>query len=222
MRSLRMTLHPGVLPPDPTIRVRHQRGPHLALGELSGACGVYSLWIGLIALGVATLAQVRCLRLFGDDVFEHTWSRGLDTFFLGADEDELLALASSLGRYVKPTLSSGPMRTQIDFVTKSLQAGEVVLLGLEPRVGHEGHWTLACGIEEQVSNAGSKVTGILCIDSAEPASHMLRFNTRLELNVPNFGATYVRYRRANGDGGTVTIDSAISLARRPRRVKPPR
>lgn len=214
MRMLRTQLHPGLLPADPTIRARWQRGPHLALGELSGACGVYALWSALITLGVATVAQVKCIRLFADDAFKETWVRGLDTFFLGADEDELFALAKSLGRYVRPTLRKGSMRELVGFVIHSLRGGEVVLLGLESRTGQGGHWTLACGIEEQVSNAGPKVIGILCLDSAEPAPQLLRFNTRLELNVPHFGSTYVRYRKPNGDGGTMTIDSAISLGRR--------
>jgi len=216
MPLLRTTLHPGVMPADTKMRVRYQRGPHLMAGSLDGACGVYALWSALIALGVATRAQVLCLRYrFTDDQFEEAWVRGLDTFFLGSDDDELVALLQTVDRCVCHRLCKGPMRSQVAFVTNSLRSEEVVLLGLEHAGTPGGHWVLAVGLEELATDGQSKLIGILCLDSSEPAPQLLRFNARLELDSPHFGASRVRYRKANGDAHAMKIITAIALKRRP-------
>ena len=107
------------------------------------------------------------------------------------------------------------MRKQIDFTVRSLRKNELVLLGLERPNGRDGHWVLACGLEELVSKDGAEVIGILCLDSSEPSPELLRYNARLELHVPQKGATYVRFHGVSGDARSVTIDRAFSLTPRP-------
>ena len=99
----------------------------------------------------------------------------------------------------------------------------MVLLGLERRDERDGHWVLAVGLEELVTEKSGQVICILCLDSSEPPPDMLRYNARLELQVPKKGATYVRYRGASGNSRSMTIDQSIALlpARASKRTAKP-
>lgn len=217
MKVLRTTMHAGVMPPDTTIRARYQRGPHLRSGDIDGSCAPLSLWTALIVLGVVTRPQVICQKLtFTDDAFAETWLRSLDVWFAGATEEDHEVLLDTVSRYVRRSVCKGAMRKQIDFTIDSLRRGEVVLLGVERPGGRDGHWTLAVGLEEMVSGESSEVIGILCLDSSEPPPELLRYNARLELDVPKKRATYVRFHCVSGDARSMTIDCAISLS--PRRL----
>lgn len=217
MRVLHTTMHPGVMPPDSQLRARYQRGPHLRSGDIDGSCGPLALWSALIVLGFATRPQVICQKFMNtDDAFAETWLRSLDVWFPGATEDEFTVLLSTVSRYVRQAQCKGAMRKQIEFTIESLRRGEVVLLGVERPGGRDGHWTLAVGLEELVSGDSTEVIGILCLDSSEPVPELLRYNARLELKVPKKRATYVRFHGVSGDARSMTIDSAISLARRAR------
>lgn len=217
MRMLRTTMHPGVMPPDSQMRARYQRGPHLRSGDIDGSCGPLALWSALVILGFATRPQVICQKfMFTDDAFAETWLRSLDVWFQGASEQDYELLLDTVSRYVRRTECKGAMRKQIEFTIESLRRGEVVLLGMERPGGREGHWTLAVGLEELVSGDSAEVIGILCLDSSEPPPELLRYNARLELNVPKKRATYVRFHGVSGDARSMTIDGAISLAGRPR------
>ena len=220
MHVLRTTMHPGVMPPDPQLRARYQRGPHLRSGDIDGSCGPLSLWSALIILGFATRPQVICQKfMFTNDAFAETWLRSLDVWFQGATEDEYKVLLNTVSRYVRQAQCKGAMQKQVDFTIESLRRGEVVLLGMERPGARDGHWTLAVGLEELVSKDSAEVTGILCLDSSEPPPELLRYNARLDLNVPKKRATYVRFHGVSGDARSMTIDSAISLARRARFAK---
>jgi hypothetical protein len=215
MPTLQTRMHPGVMPVDTKIRARYQRGPHLMAGSIDGACGPLALWSALIVLGIATRAQVICQKyLFTDDAFEETWLRSLDLWFQGADDNEFDALLETVSRYVDHSACGGAMRKQVAFAVSSLRKSELVLLGLG-RPSGDGHWVLACGLEELVSTESSEVIGILCLDSSEPAPELLRYNARLELHVPQKGATFVRFHGVSGDTRSMTIDRAIALRRRP-------
>ena len=220
MQVLRTTMHPGVMPPDTKIRARYQRGPHLRSGDIDGSCAPLSLWSALIVLGIVTRPQVICQKLmFSEDAFAETWLRSLDVWFAGTTEEEHEVLLDTVSRYVRRSVCKGAMRKQIDFTIDSLRRGEVVLLGVERPGGREGHWTLAVGLEELVSGDSTEVIGILCLDSSQPSPELLRYNARLELNVPQKRATYVRFHGQSGDARSMTIDCAISLARRARFAK---
>ena len=216
MQSLRTQLHPGVLPTPRNVRPRRQRGPHLMQGDLDGASGVCALWSALITLGIATRTQATALRhLISDGVLERIWLSGLDTYFSGSDADETLALVQSVDRRLRHERCMGPMRAQVEFAVRYLRTGGVVLLKLAQRGAAEDHWAVAVGWETLGPEGKERVIGILCLDSAEPGPDLLRFNCRLELDVPHFGATYVRYRRASGDANGMTIVAAIALDRSP-------
>ena len=216
MRSLRTTMHPGVMPPDLRVRTRRQRGPHLMAGDLDGACGPLAMWTALMVLGIATRPQVMCQRfMFTDDAFEDTWLRSLDVWFSGADDNEMDALLDTVLRYVERDTCAGAMRSQVEFTVRHLRIGDVVLLGLERPGVAAGHWLVAVGIEELVADARTDVIGILCLDSSVPAPGLHRYNARLDLHVPHKGATFVRLHRANGDVRSMQIERAISLTRKP-------
>ena len=217
MPTLQTRMHPGVMPLDPKLRARYQRGPHLRSGDIDGSCGPLSLWSALIVLGFATRAQVICQKfMFTDDAFGETWLRSLDVWFQGTTEDEYQVLLDTVSGYVRRTECRGAMRKQIEFTIDSLRRGEVVLLGMERPGGRDGHVTLAVGLEELVSADDTEVIGILCLDSSEPPPELLRYNARLELNVPKKRATYVRFHGVSGDARSMTIDSAIALSRHER------
>ena len=223
MQVLHTTMHPGVMPSDPTIRARYQRGPHFRSGDLDGACGPLSFWMALTMLGVATRPQVICQKYqFENDKFEDAWQNSLGLWFVGADDQEMDALLDTVSRFVEREVCSGSMRKQVDFVVNHLRRNAVVLLGIERSDERDGHWTCAVGLEEIVSDKDRQVIGILCLDSSQPAPELLRYNARLELHVPQVGSTYVRYRGLSGDARSMTIDRAIALSPKPiqRRVSP--
>ena len=212
MQSLRTQLHPGVLPTPRNVRPRRQRGPHLMQGDLDGASGVCALWSALITLSFVTRAQAKSFRhQISHGVLQRLWLSGLDTYFAGSDDDQMLALVQVVGKRLCHERSIGPMRAQVEFVLRCLRAGGVVMLKLEQRAAAEDHWTLAVGWETLGVQGKERAIGILCLDSAEPGPSLLRFNCRLELDSPRFGATYVRYRRASGDACGMKIVSAIAL-----------
>ena len=214
MPVLRTTMHSGVLPPDSKLRARYQRGPHLMAGDLDGACGPIAVWSALIVHGIVTRPQV----VFRDftcaaDKFDAAWQKSLSLWFDGSDDDEMVALLATVAPFIDHHECSGAMRKQVDFVVERLRRNEVVLVGLERPHERDGHWVLAVGLEELVSEKGGQVIGILCLDSSEPPPDMLRYNARLELHVPKKGATYVRFRGASGNSRTMTIDRSIALSR---------
>lgn len=216
MSVLHTTMHPGVMPADTKIRARYQRGPHLMAGDLDGACGPLSLWTALIVLGLATRSQVICQKdRITDDKFEEAWLKSQGLWFQGADDDEMDLLLDTVSRFVDRSECVGAMRKQIDFVVDRLRQNDVVLLGLERRDERDGHFVLAIGMEELVTEKDRQVIGILCLDSSEPPPDLLRYNARLELHVPMKGATFVRFRGASGDSRSMTIDRSIAL--KPRR-----
>ena len=224
MPVLRTTMHPGVMPTDSKLRARYQRGPHLMAGDLDGACGPLAVWSAAILLGIVTRPQVIC-RDFASagDRFDAAWQKSLALWFDGADEDEAVALLATVAPFIDHHECSGAMRKQVDFVVDRLRRNEVVLAGLERRDERDGHWVLAVGLEELVTEKGGQVIGILCLDSSEPPPDLLRYNARLELQVPKKGATYVRYRGASGDSRSMTIDRSIALSptRSPKRAAKP-
>ena len=211
--QLRTTMHPGVMPADSKLRARYQRGPHLMAGDLDGACGPLAVWTALIVLGILTRPQVMC-RDFAciADKFDAAWQKSLALWFDGADEDEMVILLATVAPFIDHQECFGAMRKQIEFVVERLRQNEVVLLGLERRDERDGHWVLAVGLEELVTEKSGQVIGILCLDSSEPPPDMLRYNARLELHVPKKGATYVRYRGASGDSRSMTIDRSIAIS----------
>lgn len=216
MPTLQTRMHPGVMPIDTKIRARYQRGPHLMAGDLDGACGPLSLWTTLVVLKIATRPQVICQKFqFVNDKFEEAWKRCLGLWFEGTDDQEMDSLLDTVSPFVDRADCNGSMRKQVDFVIKHLRQNEVALLGLSRRDERDGHWTCAVGLEEIVTEKDRQVVGILCLDSSQPAPEMLRYNARLELHVPNRGATYVRYRGLAGDARTMTIDRSIAVWPRP-------
>lgn len=223
MKTLRTTMHPGIMPPDVQIRARYQRGPHLRSGDIDGSCGPLSLWSALIVLGIVTRPQVICQKfMFSEDAFTETWLRSIDVWFAGATEEEHEVLLDTVSRYVRSSTCKGAMREQLEFTIDSLRRGDVVLLGMERPGARDGHWTLAVGLEELISKDSVEVIGILCLDSSEPPPGLLRYNARLELNVPQKRATYVRFHGQSGDARSMTIDRAIALKRRPLPTRSPR
>ena len=193
-------------------------------GDLDGACGPLAVWTALIVLGFITRPQVIC-RDFAcaGDKFNAAWQKSLALWFDGTDEDEMVALLATIAPLIERHECSGAMRKQIEFVVERLRQNEVVLLGLERRDERDGHVVLAVGLEELVTEKSEQVIGILCLDSSEPPPDMLRYNARLELHVPNKGATYVRYRGASGNSRSMTIDQSIALlpARSSKRIAKP-
>lgn len=221
MTVLHTKMHPGVMPRDSKIRARYQRGPHLMAGDLDGACGPLSLWSALIVLGIATRPQVVCQKFrFADDKFEDTWLRSLDLWHKGADDDEMDVLLDTVSPFVQRDDCTGAMRKHVEFVVDRLRQNHVVLLGLERPRELEGHWVLAVGMEELVTEKDRQVIGILCLDSSESSPELLRYNARLELHVPKKGATFVRFRGASGDSRSMTIDRSIALSPRPLPKRP--
>ena len=224
MPVLRLTMHAGVMPADSKLRARYQRGAHLVAGDLDGACGPLAVWSALIVLGIVSRRQVIC-RDFAcaSDKFDTAWQKSVALWFDGTDEDEMVALLATVAPFIDHQECFGAMRKQIEFVVERLRRNEVVLLGLERRDERDGHWVLAVGLEELVTEKSGQVIGILCLDSSEPPPDMLRYNARLELHVPKKGATYVRYRGASGESRSMTIDRSIALlpARSSKRAAKP-
>ena len=182
-------------------------------GDLDGACGPLAVWTALIVLGIITRPQVVCKDFAcAADKFDAAWQKSLALWFDGTDEDEMVALLATIAPLVEQAECIGAMRKQVNFIVGRLRRNEVVLIGLERRYQRDGHWVLAVGLEELVTEKSEQVICILCLDSSEPPSDMLRYNARLELHVPKKGATYVRYRGAFGNSRSMTIDRSIALS----------
>ena len=126
----------------------------------------------------------------------------------------MLTLLDTVERYVNRESQIGSMRRVLAFTLSRLAANDVVLLGFGEAAIGTYHWTLAVGVESRVSGRKSRATGVLCMDSAEPAPMLASFNARLEIDSPRRGASKLNYRGADGRPSLVTCTSAIALSRR--------
>jgi hypothetical protein len=168
-----------------------------------------------MAFGFATKAYVRGLPDAQEgDLLEPLWVRARDTFFAATEHDDMLTLLDAVGRYINREAQIGSMRKVLAFTLSRLAASDVVLVGFGDAAIGTYHWTLAVGVESQVYGRKSRATGVLCLDSAEPAPMLASFNARLELGSPKRGASKLNYRGADGRPSLVTCTSAIALSRR--------
>jgi hypothetical protein len=212
MPTLQTRLHSGVIPDDSASWRQRGRSAHLRQGSMDGACGPLAVFMSLVVLGVASRALVRSLRVLTNDRLDDTWIKSLDTFFLGTDDSEMVDLLKTLDRSIRHRAVTGSMRQVLDFTLLRLAKNEVVILGFTDAGSHGGHWVLAIGIEQVVAGAKRTPTGILCLDSAEPAPLLAPFNSRLDLDSPGRGARYLHYRLPEGGIRSVTCKTAIALS----------
>jgi hypothetical protein len=171
--------------------------------------------MSMIVLGVASRAHVRSLRVIAEgDRLEPTWRKVQETFFSGADDQDMIELLGTLDQHIRYRPMTGSMRQVLAFTLERLAKDEVVILGVNDESQYGGHWVLAVGIELIVLGSTRTTTGVLCLDSAEAPPMLAPFNTRLELESPNRGARYLHYRLPDGGVRTITCKTAIALAAR--------
>jgi hypothetical protein len=214
MARIELRLHEGLMNPDASTWRLIRRSPHLRQGSLDGACGAYCVAMATIVLGVATRARIRCLptatpelELFGD-----FWLKALEGYFAGTDKQEMLALLSTLGGYIKYRIDLGSTERLLRRVAEKLSRNRVAIIGVDG--AGSGHWALAVGVEMLVSKRGKTVTGILCLDPSEPTPPLAQWNARIELNSPAAGSGKFSYRMADGRVRAVKCKEAYVLGAR--------
>lgn len=215
MQTLQTCMHPGVVQQGSPI-YRRNRSAHLRQGELTSACGALTILMAMIVLGVATKPYVRRLRMTDEgDLLAPLWSKAQETFFSGADHDDMLALLDTVERYVHYQSVTGSMRKVLTFTLARLAENDVVALGF----GVAGdpapyHWALALGTESKVAGIKRIATGVICLDASEAAPTLSAYNARLDVTSPKRGARQLHYRGADGRPLLMTCTSAIALSRR--------
>lgn len=214
MPTLQTCMHPGVVQPTPS-SYRRNRSAHLRQGDLTSASGVLAILMALICLGIATKPYVRRLRMADEgDLLVPLWSKAQETYFSGADHDDMLGLLDTVELYVQSQSAKGSMRTVLAFTLARLAANDVVVLGFgDHGVPGPYHWALAVGTESRVAGVKRTATCVLCLDTLEAAPTLSRYNARLELDSPRRGARQIHYRGADGPL-LMTCTSAIALSRR--------
>ena len=140
------------------------------------------------------------------------WIAAQKTWFLGADQDEMLDLIKTLDKFVRHRAVNGSMRRVLSFTLDRLEQNDVVILGFSNKLGHGGHWVLAVGIELLADGTRMTPTGVLCLDPSQHGPSVASYNAKLDLTAPFRGARCIRYRVPDGGIHTVTCDSAIALS----------
>lgn len=216
MHALQMRMHPGVVQLNPSSYRQRHRSAHLRQGELTGACGNLAILMAMIVLGIATKPYVRRLRYAEEgDLLMPLWNKVQESFFSGADHDEMLGLLDTVERYVHHKAVTGSMRKVLAFALSRLAENDVVILGF----GDEGtpgayHWALAVGLLSKVAGQKNTATAVLCLDAAEAAPTLAPYNAVLDLDSPKRGAQQLHYRGADGRPLLMRITSAIALSPR--------
>jgi len=215
MQTLQTCVHSGVVRHDPTNHWLRNRSAHLRKGDLTRSSGPLSVLMAMMSFGFASKAYVRDLPDAQEgDLLEPLWVRARDVFFAGAEPGQILTLLDAVERYVSRESKTGSMRKVLAFTLARLAANDLVLLGFGEAAIGTYHWTLAVGVESEVSGRKREATGVLCLDAAEAAPMLAAFNARLELDSPKRGASKLSYRGADGRVLLVTCTSAIALSRR--------
>lgn len=215
MATLQTRMHPGVVEKGSPI-YRRNRSAHLRQGELTSACGTWTILMAMVTLGVATKSYVRRLHMTDEgDLLAPLWSKAQETFFSGANHDDMLMLLDTVARYVHRQSVTGSMRQVLAFTLARLGENDVVILGFgDDGVPDPYHWALAVGSEWKLAGVKKAATGVLCLDASEAAPMLAPYNARLELTSPKRGARQLHYRGADGRPLLMTCTSAIALSRR--------
>ena len=216
MHALQMRMHPGVVQLNPSSYRQRHRSAHLRQGELTGACGPLAILMAMIVMGIASKQYVRRLRCAEEgDLLMPLWSKVQDSFFSGADGDQMRELLDEVDRYVHRQCVTGSQRKVLAFTLARLAENDVVVLGFGDQ-GAPGpyHWSLAVGVLSKVAGQKSTATGVLCLDAAEAAPTLAPYNTVLDLDSPKRGARQLHYWNQEMRPLLVSCTSAIALSLR--------
>ena len=183
---------------------------HVRQGQLDGACGLHCIVMALIAMGLASRAQLRSLPAVESDRFDLLWRRSLDTYFTGLDGDELAALLATVGNEVAWDQYEGAHNRVLQFAIRA-EWPSLVILGWISQAREHGHWVLVVGSEWLESDHDEEIIALLCLDPAIETPRGTAYNARLELTKPRRGAKHLHYVRMDGRRTSVTCTDAFSL-----------
>lgn len=188
---------------------------HLHQGDLDAACGPYSVFMGLLALGLVKREDVTSWGSVGGRTnvqrlvsrMNESWTT---LFKLGSSLTELTELLDGLFRAdldVVPLPAKGT--TCRAFVEEHLRAGAPVVLGLSWPNG--GHWVLVVGLDLMVDGAEPETCRFLILDPAQPPSTVCPWNGIIDARGSGGRYPYTWWTDGHEGDRKVAFDEALAL-----------
>ncbi|MEG5266487.1 hypothetical protein TRP66_19540 [Pseudomonas sp. JDS28PS106] len=199
---------------------------HCRQGDLDGACGPYSLIMGLIAAGIIRKEEVgygclsdgrtrlgkfqNRLREFGGLITE------------GTDEFDLDWLHECFTRQISVSTVKGTTRQIVDSVVEAIDSNQSAIVGVD-FTGGGGHWVLVVGYQgQQVTDehgeARGATTHLLCLDPFLEAPRVSLWNAVLEVQTADGAVVNAGRYPTNHWGGIeqvkVRMSAGILIGRR--------
>jgi len=192
MDSLQLHFHPGLVRHRAKSWRHQQHMLHLGQGSIDAASGILCIFMALMAMGMVSKSQLQVLGFGTDYRLGTTWRRGLESYFIGASETDVLDLLTTLPGIEVQSLI-GPTSRCVEMAQSRLALNELALLGLAVEVARPIRWVLAVGTELGGGGSENTATSLLCLDPAESSPRVAPFNTRLCLNSPRRGSRQLHY-----------------------------
>jgi hypothetical protein len=204
MATLRLRLHPGLIPDDRATWRQRYKTPHFAQGSRSFGCGQAVVMSALAILGLEMGAELEALRSGHHEACEAEEGR------FGTSHHDMLGLVNGLRHPLRYAAATGSMRFVRTFAVEHLRTDELVMLEIKRWERRLGHWILAVGLQETEVNGCLSASALLCLDPAELPLTVAPWNGLLDLGSPFRGARHIHYRTADSIQN-VAFHTAIAL-----------
>lgn len=208
-------LHPALLL-GPELRVRYGKNPAhrllLRQGSLDSACGLYSLAMALVLLGL--ISHDTAVRLLNSRIASiRSLAKDLkETFFHGLTAEDLVTAVQSTALDVHADFYDVQHRACLNHALKALHKAQVPLVILDAKKGHFAHWVVVVGVEGQQEGKKFEPQTLLLLDPGAGSYPYCAFNARLSLSRISLGKAYrytseARESRLYRLGGCVVLRS---------------
>ncbi|KAA9340112.1 hypothetical protein [Adhaeribacter soli] len=156
-------------------------------GSIDGACGPYSIFMGLLTLGLADRTEVVAYNTDGRKRLGKLINRlnnDYDSLFKhGTHLDDLeKILQDNYGSLIHTETRETKNKDLINFTIHHLRENHPVIVGINFSGG--GHWMLAVGFEE---NNEKGISRLLFLDPSGDKPIVLSWNSIIDLNVTQKG-----------------------------------
>jgi hypothetical protein len=150
--------------------------------ELDGACGIHSLCMALVILGLAKSYALTEMSRRKYGVPAEVWREFHDVYFCGVEVEEFVERIRRLGLPIDVAYRSHDDASLDQFAVDNLMHGELVALAFKSVNNHRtNHWALGCGCEGSQNGRESRTDTLLMLDPSATEPEFRAFNARLRL-----------------------------------------
>ena len=180
----------------------------LRQGSIDGACGPYSIFMGLLTLGLISFEKVTSTQVRGNERLGKLLHKLNNEYFAlfknGTHIEDLEEMMiETFGKVLNVETTNEKNQDVLNFIIEHLQQNHPTIIGVNFKGG--GHWMLAIGYE---TNEDNKVNRILTLDSSSENPIVSSWNSILDAKTSKRGI--YKYKWWTGDRN-VEFAEAIAM-----------